>query len=94
MQATAKIFKAGNSQALRLPKAFRLDTDEVWISKNEVTGDIIISPKPANSDLEAFFKLLESSPSSEEFIPARSVSVPRNPFEGWDEEIAAAKIKP
>jgi len=94
MQATAKIFKAGNSQALRLPKAFRLDANEVWISKNEVTGDLIVSPKPGNNDLEAFFKLLESSPSSEEFIPARDDHPARNPFEGWNEEIAAARNKP
>ena len=38
MQVTAKIFKAGNSQAVRLPKAFRLDATEMWISKNDILG--------------------------------------------------------
>lgn len=37
MVATAKIFTSGNSQALRLPKAFRVDLREVWITRNEHT---------------------------------------------------------
>lgn len=45
MQATAKVFSTGNSQAIRLPKAFRLDTDEVWISKSK-DGILTIQPKP------------------------------------------------
>jgi antitoxin VapB len=40
---TAKVFMNGRSQALRLPKEFRFDTDEVYIIKQ---GDnLIISPK-------------------------------------------------
>ena len=31
MIATAKIFKTGRNQAVRLPKRFRFDTDEVHI---------------------------------------------------------------
>ena len=38
MLATAKVFTNGNSQAIRLPKAFRVDVDEMWIARNEVTG--------------------------------------------------------
>ena len=29
----AKVFKSGNSQAIRLPKEYRLDTDTVQINK-------------------------------------------------------------
>ena len=32
MPATAKVFTIGNSQAVRLPKAFRVDASEMWIS--------------------------------------------------------------
>ncbi|CAL1241933.1 antitoxin [Candidatus Methylocalor cossyra] len=39
----AKVFISGNSQAIRLPKEFRLDTDEVFISKS---GDsLIVTPR-------------------------------------------------
>ena len=40
---TAKVFTTGRSQAVRLPKAFRFDTDEVTIERR---GDaIILRPK-------------------------------------------------
>ena len=45
MLATAKVFTNGHSQAIRLPKAFRVDVDEMWIARNEVTGEITLKPK-------------------------------------------------
>lgn len=39
MTNTAKIFRSGNSQAVRLPKDFRFDVDEVEISRE---GDAVI----------------------------------------------------
>lgn len=45
---TAKIFQSGGSQAVRLPKAFRLDVAEVFIARE---GEkIILSPKPLSWD--------------------------------------------
>ena len=41
---TAKIFKNGRSQAVRLPKEFRFDVEEVFIRK--VGDQVILSPKP------------------------------------------------
>ncbi len=41
---TAKIFKNGRSQAVRLPKEFRFDVEEVYIEK--VGNKVILSPKP------------------------------------------------
>lgn len=43
---TAKIFMNGRSQAVRLPKDFRFDGDEVYISRDEMTGNVILSKKP------------------------------------------------
>lgn len=37
--STAKIFETGRSQAVRLPKEFRFDADEVYINK---VGDIVM----------------------------------------------------
>jgi antitoxin VapB len=39
---TAKVFKSGNSQAVRLPKEFQLDVREVKIFKKD--GDLILRP--------------------------------------------------
>ena len=46
MSQTAKIFTNGRSQAVRLPAAYRFDTHEVFIRKDPVTGDVILSRRP------------------------------------------------
>jgi glyoxylate/hydroxypyruvate reductase A len=53
MEASAKVFTNGNSQAVRLPKPFRLETSEVWISRDAQTGDIILRPKPSEAERQA-----------------------------------------
>jgi len=40
---TAKVFKSGNSQAIRLPKERRLSTAEIFIYKSG--NNLIITPK-------------------------------------------------
>ncbi len=40
---TARIFRSGNSQAVRIPKEFQLDGDEVEIQKKG--NSLVLSPK-------------------------------------------------
>lgn len=40
---TTRVFNNGNSQAVRIPAEFRLDTDHASISRNEA-GDLVIHP--------------------------------------------------
>jgi antitoxin VapB len=48
MQRTAKVFFTNRSQAVRLPKEFQFEVDEVYISRQ---GEkIILSPRPDNWD--------------------------------------------
>ena len=59
--ATAKVFRSGNSQAVRLPKQFRLTSDEVEIFRR---GDeIVLREKPRN--LARAFELLCDLPDFE-----------------------------
>ena len=83
MLATAKIFSTGNSQAVRLPKAFRVDVSEMWISKNEVTGEITLKPKPASGALAVFIAELSTMPVTDEFLQRRDFPERPNPFEDW-----------
>lgn len=39
---TARIFKSGNSQAVRLPAEFKLDVSEVQIFRKD--GDLVLRP--------------------------------------------------
>jgi antitoxin VapB len=61
----ARIFKNGRSQAVRLPKAFRFEENEVLIRKKG--NDVILSPLPKSWD--AFFK--ETPLPSTDFMSSR-----------------------
>ena len=47
-QDTAKIFTTGRSQAVRLPKAYRFDTNEVTIEK--VGNAVVLRPKQTHDE--------------------------------------------
>ena len=49
--ATAKVFNSGNSQAVRLPKQFRLKSKEVEISRR---GDEIVLRERSGTMVRAF----------------------------------------
>jgi antitoxin VapB len=60
--ASARVFKSGNSQAVRLPKEFRFATDEVEIFRR---GDeVVLREKPRN--LLRALKAIQSLP--EDFL--------------------------
>ncbi len=44
-----KVFKNGNSQAVRIPKELQLDCREVWIEKRP-DGALILKPRPELPD--------------------------------------------
>lgn len=74
---TAAVFKSGNSQAVRLPKDFQFDVDEVEILRR---GDeVVLRRVPAN--LAAAFRLLASLP--DDFMAQGRVDTPPQVREGW-----------
>lgn len=59
--ATARVFKSGNSQAVRLPKAFRLKGNEVEILRRG--NEIVLREKPkTDKGLAEAFDILVSMP--------------------------------
>lgn len=84
MTSTAKVFTTGNSQAVRLPKAFRVDAREMWITRNEHTGEITLKPKPDADALQAFLRELHSLPPADDFMPPRDDAPREDPLAGWD----------
>ncbi len=66
MQQTAKVFMTGRSQAVRLPAEFRFDKREVYIRRDEKTGDVILSRRPGSwADV---FALLDETDVPENFL--------------------------
>lgn len=43
----SRVFRNGNSQAVRIPQEFRLDAAQVEIRRNEL-GELILRPLPAD----------------------------------------------
>ena len=90
MLATAKVFTNGNSQAIRLPKAFRVDVDEMWIARNEVTGEITLKPKDTETlrqrRLDALMAAITDNPLPDDFLSDanRQNNPPQNPFAEWE----------
>ncbi len=69
MRDTAKLFKNGRSQAVRLPLDYRFDGDEVFIRKDPETGEVILSQKP--DDWDAFFQWLDAIGVPADFMDDR-----------------------
>ena len=95
MLATAKVFTNGHSQAIRLPKAFRVDVDEMWIARNEVTGEITLKPKDTEAlrkrRLDALMAAIAENPLPDNFLSeaSRQNNPPKNPFEDWEKPSTA-----
>ena len=80
MARTVKLFKNGRSQAVRLPAEFRFEGKEVFIRKDEKTGDVILSRRPESWD--EFFRLrdeaMRADPRAfEEFLAERKDEAPQ-----------------
>ncbi len=84
MYNTAKLFKTGRSQAVRLPMEYRFEGNEVYIRRDPITGDVILSRKPESWD--GFFSVLANTTVPDNFMEDRNPSTStRNPFEDWSE---------
>ncbi len=62
---TAKLFRNGRSQAVRLPKEFRFEgTNEVAIRRDEASGEVTLSPSiapaPPAKNLQGLLDLYDS----------------------------------
>jgi antitoxin VapB len=72
----AKIFKNGASQAVRLPAQFRFQSDEVYVMRDEATGDVVLSTTPGVRTWRAFFELLRATDIPDDFLAERSMNLP------------------
>ena len=72
----AKLFKNGASQAVRLPAAFRFKGKQVYATRDERTGDVVLSDAPGEKAWDEFFKLVRSCDIPEDFMSSRPMNVP------------------
>ncbi len=75
MPRTAKLFRNGRSQAVRLPADFRFPGSEVFIRLDPATGDVILSRRP--DSWEAFFHLTRQTGIPDDFLTGRADEPPQ-----------------
>jgi antitoxin VapB len=74
----AKVFKSGNSQAIRLPKEFRLKVTEVELVRQ---GEDILIRQPKKVTLMDAYNAMASMP--DDFFKDGIEDPPPEPIEGW-----------
>jgi antitoxin VapB len=82
---TTRVFNNGNSQAVRIPAEFRLDTDRVRISRNE-QGDLVLHPVRNGRGQALLAALRALNEADETFVAAlqaeRAAPLPMQEREG------------
>jgi len=76
--ALAKVFKSGNSQAIRLPKEFRLKVTEVELVRQ---GDDILIRQPRKLTLMDAYDAFAGV--ADDFFKDGRSDPPPDPVEGW-----------
>ena len=85
---TAKLFKNGRSQAVRLPKEFRFEGTEVAIRRDPATGEVLLSECEVESKntLPELYAIVARGGLPENLLAERRALVARS---SWQELFAA-----
>jgi antitoxin VapB len=75
MPRTAKLFYNGRSQAVRLPVEYRFQGSEVYVRRDQTTGDVILSRRP--DSWQEFFELMKTIDVPKDFIADRDDAPPQ-----------------
>jgi antitoxin VapB len=82
MSDIATVFKNGGSQAVRLPAAYRFDTNRVYVHRDD-NGDVVLSTRPATWD--AFIDAVTDLDVPADFLdPGRRQAPERDLFDEVD----------
>jgi antitoxin VapB len=74
MKKTAKLFRNGRSQAVRLPAEFRFEGTEVYIRRDQDSGDVILSSR--SKSWQELFDFLDRADIPDDFMADRKDPAP------------------
>lgn len=83
---TAKLFRNGASQAVRLPAEYRFDAEEVFIRRDPVTGDVLLSTHPDTGAWAELFALLDSIDVPPDYLVERPMNASASAAGLFDDE--------
>jgi antitoxin VapB len=78
------VCRNGASQAVRLPAEFRFEGTEVYATRDERTGDVLLSTRPGARTWADFFTVMRSIDVPAEFMadrPMNTVPAERGVFD-------------
>ncbi len=75
MSHTAKLFRNGRSQAVRLPAEYRFEGAEVYVRRDPATGDVVLSRRP--DSWQDFFELTKKIEVPDDFLSDRKDTPPQ-----------------
>lgn len=75
---TMKVFKLGNSQAVRIPVRYRFDVDEVEVFQRD--AELVLRPK-AKTGADVFAAIRDKHGPLDITPPARDKAVPATPLD-------------
>lgn len=74
---TAKLFSNGRSQAVRLPAEFRFEGGEVFIRRDPLTGDVVLSARKAWTSWDEFLSQRDLAAIPADFLVDRCQPQPQ-----------------
>lgn len=83
----AKLFRNGASQAVRLPAEFRFEGDEVYVTRDDATGDVLISRRPGAKAWAEFLELLNLVDVPADFMSERALNQLTDAHGVFDDEL-------
>jgi antitoxin VapB len=75
MPRTAKLFRNGRSQAVRLPADYRFQGSQVYVRRDAASGDVILSRRPES--WQDFFALMKTIDVPADFLADRHDALPQ-----------------
>ncbi len=82
----AKLFKNGASQAVRLPAEFQFEGNAVYATRDDTTGDVVLSGQPGTQAWHDFFEMMQDIEVPDEFMAERPMNAPQQDHSLFDEE--------
>lgn len=70
----ARLFKIGAAQAVRLPAEFHFAGENVFASRDDATGDVLLSTRPGTTTWGEFFALAHALDLPEDFMAERPMN--------------------
>jgi antitoxin VapB len=69
-----RLFNTGSGQTVLLPAEFQFDGEEVYVTRDGITGDVVLSERLGANSRRDFFEMMRSIDVPDEFMADRPMN--------------------